>query len=639
MKGSNQHIQDDLLMEKLSQIVLDNLGNPQFGVETLAEAVGMSRSHLHRQLKRIKGQSVSQFIRTLRLEKALEMIQQDETQINISDIAYLVGFNSTSYFNKCFREKYGFSPKEARDLPAIKIDAPSLKAKIAPTSRSDKMELRFRAMYRVVALGILIIFLTLAGYYMWHKQKALPAKEESIAALTVNKPMTLQGLMEENIDREKITTLAIKALEEDGNLAEAYKAMASIYSNEDYDQDAAEQAFLRVIELNPSYTMAYQFYAEHLSVTGRYDEARIYMNQALELDSGSFIIRYVSAKLYYNQGDFEKALNEIQICYKLYKRQFRLDKDLFQTDDVLKVAIQTNWKHLLYDRGEHPNYHSAKLNYLDEENNMVSLPIELRVRGNFRRRKNNCAFPPLKLRFDSVAVAPTIFAGQDQLKLVTHCQSKEEVYEQYLLEEYFIYKMYNQLTDASFRVRLLEISFISEGQTTDSLVRYAFLIENKEDLARRLGGKIVEVPNIQPEQLEAETINKLAVFQYFIGNTDWSIPNLHNIVLIGRDSSESLRPIPYDFDFSGLVNPHYAQHNKTLDLETVTQRIFKGVYTTEEALEKNLQQFRNQKTSFQSIINSPDLLEEKQKQLAQIYMDQFYSTINNPEKVKLEFTK
>lgn len=113
MKQPDPLSQDDVLLNRLTQTILDNLGNEQFGVETLAEAVGISRSHLHRKLKKLKGQSISQFIRDIRLEEAYKLLIADAG--NISEIAYQVGFNTPSYFHKCFVDRYGYSPSEARN--------------------------------------------------------------------------------------------------------------------------------------------------------------------------------------------------------------------------------------------------------------------------------------------------------------------------------------------------------------------------------------------------------------------------------------------------------------------------------------------------------------------------------------------
>lgn len=100
------------LLRDIELLVENNLQNVQFGVEELAECVGMSRSHLHRKLKEATGQSVTQFIREYRLQKARDLLQNQD--LTASEVAYQVGFGSPTYFSKSFHDFYGFTPGEAR---------------------------------------------------------------------------------------------------------------------------------------------------------------------------------------------------------------------------------------------------------------------------------------------------------------------------------------------------------------------------------------------------------------------------------------------------------------------------------------------------------------------------------------------
>ncbi|MEN8118607.1 MAG: helix-turn-helix domain-containing protein, partial [Bacteroidota bacterium] len=102
----------DSLINSVRLIILENLDNENFGVKDLAGEVGISRFQLYRKIQLITNKSVSQFIREVRVEKALELLNKGEQ--TVSEIAYQVGFSSPSYFNKCFKEKYGFSPGEAK---------------------------------------------------------------------------------------------------------------------------------------------------------------------------------------------------------------------------------------------------------------------------------------------------------------------------------------------------------------------------------------------------------------------------------------------------------------------------------------------------------------------------------------------
>ncbi len=131
--------------------------------------------------------------------------------------------------------------------------------------------------------------------------------------------MSLQGWIETKEGRDKAAELALKALELDESLAEAHTVLASIYTYIDMDWEGAEKEYLRAIDLNFNYSTAHQYYSEHLSITGKHQQAREQINIALELDPLSFVIRYVSTDLYFNRGLFNEALAENQRCHELFK--------------------------------------------------------------------------------------------------------------------------------------------------------------------------------------------------------------------------------------------------------------------------------------------------------------------------------
>jgi len=103
---------DQVLIEKLTNILKVNFDKEGFGVKKLAKKAGLSRSKLHRKLHAIKGKSTSEFIREYKLKKALIMLQNNVA--TASEISYRVGFSSPQYFSKCFQDYYGYTPGEAK---------------------------------------------------------------------------------------------------------------------------------------------------------------------------------------------------------------------------------------------------------------------------------------------------------------------------------------------------------------------------------------------------------------------------------------------------------------------------------------------------------------------------------------------
>jgi hypothetical protein len=309
---------------------------------------------------------------------------------------------------------------------------------------------------------------------------------------------------------------------------------------------------------------------------------------------------------------------------------------LFQSEEVIKLTIKTELRNLLKDRREKRDYHKGLLIY-EDKGAIDSVSVKLRVRGNFRRKKATCAFPPIRLKFDSAQVVHTLFEDQDKVKLVTHCQSRKPEYQQFLFKEYLIYKMYNQLTDSSFRVRLMEITYIDTGNKPDTLHRYGFVIEDEEHLAERLGGRIIKIPNIHPDNTDKKLVNTLSVFQYMIGNTDFSIPGLHNVKILMTQPGRPPLAVPYDFDWSGLVKAPYAKPNESLGITSVRVRLFRGFCRTEAEFEETFQIFRRQRDAIWALFENQENLDPKVREDCLAYLEDFYDTINDPKRVDREF--
>ena len=193
-----------------------------------------------------------------------------------------------------------------------------------------------------------------------------------------------------------------------------------------------------------------------------------------------------------------------------------------------------------------------------------SLAIQLSPRGITRLRRDVCEFPPLRVRFQSPPGPGSLFAGQKSLKLVTHCQSAAS-FQQYLLLEYTVYRLYNQLTPASHRVRLATIDYVDDANRPIT-TRLGFFLEDIDDVAARNGMRTAATADrIASSQLSPADAARVALFEYMIGNMDWSMragPRgegcCHNSTLLTRAAGGGYMPVPYDFDYSGLVNAPYA---------------------------------------------------------------------------------
>jgi hypothetical protein len=310
---------------------------------------------------------------------------------------------------------------------------------------------------------------------------------------------------------------------------------------------------------------------------------------------------------------------------------------LFSSDEVLEMILTMPTRDVLRDIGDEREEHPATVSYLSSSGEMVQIPVDVRTRGHFRRDPVNCDFPPLRLDFDKDSLSGTLFEGQNKIKLVTHCRSRGKKYNQGVLKEYLAYRLYNLFTDESYKVRLVNVIYTDSEGRKDSLSRTGFFIEPTELLAERTGGEVFELANVSQDHCDLEKCNVMAVFQYMIGNTDWSVPGRHNIDMLKYSDMSPPVTVPYDFDWCGLVNAPYAKPNEILGLDDVKTRLFRGTCRTDVEFQKTFDLFIQKKDEVYQTISSVPGMEDKEIDKTRKYMDQFYKIIENPRMAKNEF--
>lgn len=313
------------------------------------------------------------------------------------------------------------------------------------------------------------------------------------------------------------------------------------------------------------------------------------------------------------------------------------EKPLFTSNEVLDLKIYFNdLKKLRKDvSGKHEN-HYAVLTFHDKDGFEHLFDLKITTRGNFRQSPANCNFPPLRLNFVRSQLNNTLFEGQNKLKLVTHCNSNQKEFEQYVLQEYLAYRLYNILTDKSLRVRLTKISYIDNLQKSKPLQKYGFLIEDSDDMAGRNGYREVKLNNIPLDYTDYFYQNLLSVFQYMIGNTDWSVLYTHNIKLIMEKPDSRPIPIPYDFDWCGMVNPIYAVPSYKLGIKSVEERIYRGYERPMEDFKIVFDYIESKKEEIYSLYTN-SLLSDQQKARSIKYLDEFFQVISDDELIMKEF--
>jgi hypothetical protein len=300
---------------------------------------------------------------------------------------------------------------------------------------------------------------------------------------------------------------------------------------------------------------------------------------------------------------------------------------LFQSQEVLTLTIEADLDALNDDRDQDSEYREGKLQIHEADGSTTTLSLKVKSRGKFRLKKSTCSFPPLRLNLPKGKVEGTVFEGQDKLKLVAYCRDNDR-YEQNVLEEYLIYRGYNLLTDASFRVRLARITYVDSSGKKDPVTRYGFLLEEDEAMADRLGGQLIEVPQANPLQYSHAEATAVSLYQYMIGNTDWSMAYFHNVKLM-RTADGKYVPVPYDFDWAGFVNPPYASPDPSLELRNVRERIYRGFCRPGVEWGAMYDQLRAIRADFETEIQNQPGLDEDRIEDALKYIAEFYETIDN----------
>lgn len=319
------------------------------------------------------------------------------------------------------------------------------------------------------------------------------------------------------------------------------------------------------------------------------------------------------------------------------------EQPLFSGDAVLRLTIEAPFKSLLRSAPKSEEAYPGTL-VLEHGEGARAFEIKLSPRGLTRRNPRICDFPPLKVDFDKDKVGGSVFAGQNTLKLVTHCK-KYGRYQEYYLKEFIAYKLYNALTPLSFGVRMAEITYRDLEGKRDDITRYGFFIEDVDDVAGRNGLVELEPPSLATGALHPRQAALFAVFQYMIGNLDWSFTKgppgsecCHNAKLAiapgETPGTGNVHPVPYDFDYSGLVDASYALPPEEVPVRRVKDRHFWGLCRHNGEMAAVFALFRERRSDLEAAVMAVEALERGEREDVVGYIADFFEVINDPREVE-----
>ena len=308
--------------------------------------------------------------------------------------------------------------------------------------------------------------------------------------------------------------------------------------------------------------------------------------------------------------------------------------ELFETNDVLNIKLSGDLRNLFNDRDDNAKYHAITVSYVAADGKIISIPAKAKTRGNFRRKLGDCVYPPIWLDFsENKNLQTSLFNGQVRLKLVMPCRGDE-----YVIREYLLYRLYNLITEKSFRTRLVKIEAEDDRRKKKTGSFYGILLEEDKQMAKRNHCVLVKRNMLSKQSTEKDAFLKMAVFEYLIGNTDWSVEVQQNIRLLAKDSIGIPTTVPYDFDHAGLVNAPYALPAEELQMSSVRERRYRGYCIKDmKQFEGVIAFYNNLKKDIYALYTNCSLIDSKYLKSSLQYLDEFYSTINNPKKLQEEF--
>jgi len=296
---------------------------------------------------------------------------------------------------------------------------------------------------------------------------------------------------------------------------------------------------------------------------------------------------------------------------------------LFEDDKLIDITLRFDLTSYFRTKPKE-EYLKANITFHLSETDSINSDIRLKTRGVFRNRY--CHFAPIELNFKKADFGYTDLNKISKIKLVPECNSGG-LNETYVLREYLIYKLFNVLTDTSFRVRLVRINYLDTQNKKKPITQFGFFIEPVEMLAARANYIQIKSRNLTQKNITPKVMDRLAIFNYMVGNYDWSIPGQHNVKVFRPLIFDTLMygiAIPYDFDWTGLVNASYAVPAENVGTESVRERVFTGICRSKEVFLKDLDGFLVKKEEFYRVINEFPYLNQREKRDIIMYLDDFY---------------
>jgi hypothetical protein len=302
---------------------------------------------------------------------------------------------------------------------------------------------------------------------------------------------------------------------------------------------------------------------------------------------------------------------------------------LFEAEEIPYAVLETDMRLLIKNKFRE-EYQPATLKIVQAHGDTTAYAVEIRSRGNMR--KEVCYYPPFFIKFEKGAYS------HHKLKCVNICRDTD-ANEIYLLKEFIAYKIYHRLTRKGLDAHLIRVTYTDTEDVSKSMTRYAFVLQDEDEMAERFSGRVIEAQSINPDFFDPEQLALFSFFQYMIGNTDWDFGNAHNVKVFTDPETNTLIPVPYDFDYSGFVNTTYAVPHETVPVEHVTDRYNKCYCISEEMCEKTRLAILQQKEAIIADIESLNCLKRKSQKDCISYLEPFFKMLEDSKQTWRVFVR
>ncbi|MGB3530797.1 MAG: hypothetical protein WBB35_15665 [Saprospiraceae bacterium] len=307
---------------------------------------------------------------------------------------------------------------------------------------------------------------------------------------------------------------------------------------------------------------------------------------------------------------------------------------IYETEGIPVIKIETNWNKVINQKMDEEYLPGT----IEMPCHGETLKFEIRTRARGNMRKQVCFFPPIKIDFKKGALMKNkLDTATDKLKVVFQCRTGDANSE-LLMREKLAYELYKIINPEYYVFqKQVKIECIDEGKVKYTLD--ALIVEDEEKLGDRFNARIVETGKVMSPSLDKTIYQRMTFFQYMIGNTDWSLPNRHNIEMIKVPENQKIIPLAYDFDYSALVGASYAVPHESLPIKSIFERLYQGHGVSEEDAMATAKYFLEKKPQLLQAVTDCQGLDDKAKNNVNKFLGSFFSIIENEKQVKRTFVQ